>query len=187
MVSNRDVPVHSEVFLNFCNYGTYLMDDKGDLIPLGSPVWVWGKFYESVIRGILSGSLKRDKDGSGRNYWLGMDSGAIGIEISEKLPQGIRTLAEILRQGICDGKINPFARRVVSQDGAVRNADASTTFDTEELIHMNWLVDNVSGSIPAFNEILPMSRNMIRELGIYKEEIPPQKEAKTDEDFAHLR
>ena len=187
VVSNRDVPVHSEVFLNFCNYGTYLMDDKGDLIPLGSPVWVWGKFYESVIRGILSGSLKRDKDGSGRNYWLGMDSGAIGIEISEKLPQGIRTLAEILRQGICDGKINPFARRVVSQDGAVRNADASTTFDTEELIHMNWLVDNVSGSIPAFNEILPMSRNMIRELGIYKEEIPPQKEAKTDEDFAHLR
>ena len=69
----------------------------------------------------------------------------------------------------------------------MRNADASTTFDTEELIHMNWLVDNVSGSIPAFNEIMPMSRNMIRELGIYKEEIPPQKEAKTDEDFAHLR
>lgn len=187
VVSNRDVPVHSEVFLNFCNYGTYLMDDKGDLIPLGSPVWVWGKFYESVIRAILSGSLKRDKDGSVRNYWLGMDSGAIGIEISDKLPQGIRTLAEILHQGICDGKVSPFARRVISQDGTVRNADASTTFDTEELVHMNWLVDNVSGSIPTFDEILPMSRNMVRELGIYKDEIPPQKEAKTDEDFVHLR
>ena len=187
VVSNRDVPVHSEMYLNFCNYGTYLMDDKGDLIPLGSPVWVWGKFYESVIRGILSGTLKRDKDGTGRNYWLGMDTGVIDIEFSDKLPQGIRTLAEILRQGISDGRVDPFARRIVAQDGTVKNPDSSTVFSTEELIHMNWLCDNVSGSIPTFDEILPMSRNMIRELGVYKEEIPPQKEAKTVEDFAHLR
>lgn len=187
VVSNRDVPVHSEMYLNFCNYGTYLMDDKGDLIPLGSPVWVWGKFYESVIRGILSGTLKRDKDGTGRNYWLGMDTGVIDIEFSDKLPQGIRTLAEILRQGISDGRVDPFARRIVAQDGTVKNPDSSTAFSTEELIHMNWLCENVSGSIPTFDEILPMSRNMIRELGVYKEEIPPQKEAKTVEDFAHLR
>ena len=187
VVSNRDVPVHSAMYLNFCNYGTYLMDDKGDLIPLGSPVWVWGKFYESVIRGILSGTLKRDRDGTGRNYWLGMDTGVIDIDFSDKLPQGIRTLAEILRQGISDGKVDPFARRIVAQDGTVKNPDSSTAFSTEELIHMNWLCENVSGSIPTFDEILPMSRNMIRELGIYKEEIPPQKEAKTVEDFAHLR
>ena len=187
VVSNRDVPVHSEMYLNFCNYGTYLMDDKGDLIPLGSPVWVWGKFYESVIRGILSGTLKRDKDGTGRNYWLGMDSGTIGIEFSDKLPQGLRTLGEILRQGICDGKISPFARRIVAQNGSVKNPDSSATFTTEELIHMDWLCENVSGSIPTFDEILPMSRNMIRELGVHKEDIPAQKEAKTVEDFIHLR
>ncbi len=187
VVSNRDIPVQSEIYLNFCNYGTYLMDDKGDLIPLGSPVWVWGKFYETVIRSILSGSLKRDRDGTSRNYWLGMDTGAIDIDFSEKLPQGVRTLAEILRNGICNGTINPFARRVIAQDGTVKNADSSTTFTTEELIHMDWLCENVSGSIPAFDEILPMSRNMIRELGVYKEEIPAQKEAKTVEDFVHLR
>lgn len=187
VVSNRDVPVHSQMYLNFCNYGTYLMDDKGDLIPLGSPVWVWGKFYESVIRGILSGTLKRDKDGTGRNYWLGMDTGVIDIDFSDKLPQGVRTLAEILRQGISDGKVDPFARRIVAQDGTVKNPDSSTAFSTEELIHMDWLCENVSGSIPTFDEILPMSRNMIRELGVHKEEIPPQKEAKTVEDFAHLR
>ena len=187
VVSNRDVPVHSQMYLNFCNYGTYLMDDKGDLIPLGSPVWVWGKFYESVIRGILSGTLKRDRDGTGRNYWLGMDTGVIDIDFSDKLPQGVRTLAEILRQGISDGKVDPFARRIVAQDGTVKNPDSSTAFSTEELIHMDWLCENVSGSIPTFDEILPMSRNMIRELGVHKEEIPPQKEAKTVEDFAHLR
>ena len=117
----------------------------------------------------------------------GRDSGTIGIEFSDKLPQGLRTLGEILRQGICDGKISPFARRIVAQDGSVKNPDSSATFTTEELIHMDWLCENVSGSIPTFDEILPMSRNMIRELGIHKEDIPAQKEAKTVEDSIHLR
>lgn len=187
VISNRDVPVQSSTFLNFCNYGTYLMDDKGELIPLGSPVWVWGKFYVDVIQGILSGRLKRDKEGAGRNYWLGMDTDTIGIDFSDKLPQGLRTLAEILHDGMRAGAISPFRRRIVAQDGTVKNNDYTTTFTTEELIHMDWLVDNVCGSIPSFDELLPMSRNMVRELGIYKDEIPLQKEVKAVENPVHLR
>ena len=187
VISNRDVPVQSSTFLNFCNYGTYLMDDKGELIPLGSPVWVWGKFYVDVIQGILSGRLKRDKEGAGLNYWLGMDSDTIGIDFSDKLPQGLRTLAEILHDGMRAGAISPFRRRIVAQDGTVKNNDYTTTFTTEELIHMDWLVDNVCGSIPSFDELLPMSRNMVRELGIYKDEIPLQKEVKAVENPVHLR
>ena len=187
VISNRDVPVKSSTFLNFCNYGTYLMDDKGELIPLGSPVWLWGKFYVDVIQGILSGSLKRDKEGAGWNYWLGMDTDAIGVDFSDKLPQGLRTLAEILHDGMRAGAISPFRRRIVAQDGTVKNNDYTTTFTTEELIHMDWLVDNVSGSIPSYGEILPMSRNMVRELGIHKDEIPVQKEVKAVENPVHLR
>ena len=187
VVSNRDVPVQSQVYLNFCNYGTYLLDDKGDLVPLASPVWVWGKFYESVIHSILNGTLKREKEGFGRNYWMGMDTGVIGLDFSPRLPQGLRTLADILCRGLADGTIDPFARRVVAQDGTVKNESSETTFTPEQLLHMDWLCDNVSGSIPAFDEVLPMSRNMIRELGVYREKIPAQKEAKAVENFVHLR
>ena len=187
VISNRDVPVQSKMYLDFCNYGTYLMDDKGELIPLGSPVWVWGKFYESVVKGILSGTVKKEKEGAGRNYWMGMDSGLIDIDFSDKLPQGVRALAEILRRGVAEHTIDPFARRVVAQDGSVKNENSSTTFTMDELVHMNWLCENVCGSIPAFDEVLPMSRNMIRELGVYREEIPAQKEAKAVEDFIYLR
>ena len=187
VVSNRDVPVQSEVYLNFCNYGTYLLDDKGDLIPLASPVWVWGKFYESVIRSILNGTLKREKEGFGRNYWMGIDSGVIGLDFSDKLPQGVRTLAEILCRGVADGTIDPFARRIIAQDGSVKNENSTTTFTPEELLHMDWLCENVCGSIPTFDEVLPMSRNMVRELGVYREKIPAQKEAKAVENFVHLR
>ena len=187
VVSNRDVPFQSELYLNFCNYGTYLLDDKGDLIPLASPVWVWGKFYESVVRGILSGTLKKEKDGVGRNYWMGMDSGVIDLDFSDKLPQGVRALADILRRGVADHSIDPFARRIIAQDGTVKNENSTTTFTTEELLHMDWLCENVCGSIPTFDEVLPMSRNMIRELGVYREQIPAQKEARAVENFIHLR
>ena len=187
VVSNRDVPVQSKMYLDFCNYGTYLMDDKSDLISLASPVWVWGKFYESVIRSILNGTLKREKEGVGRSYWMGMDSGVIDINFSDKLPQGVRALAEFLRRGLTERTIDPFARRIIAQDGSVKNKSSDTTFTTEELLHMDWLCENVCGSIPSFDEVLPISRNMVRELGVYREEIPAQKEANAVENFVHLR
>ena len=187
VVSNRDIPVQSKMYLDFCNYGTYLLDDKGDLISLASPVWVWGKFYEKVVRGILSGSLKNDRDGSGRNYWMGMDTGVIDLDLSDHLPQGVRMLAKNLQRSIMDHTLDPFARRILASDGSVKNPGSDTTFTLDELLHMDWLCANVSGSIPTFDEVLPMSRNMVRELGVYRETIPAQKEANKDEAFIHLR
>ncbi|MBQ3488649.1 MAG: BMP family ABC transporter substrate-binding protein, partial [Clostridia bacterium] len=80
VVSNREAPTGEKMFMDFCNYGTYLMDDRGGLIPLSTPVWVWGKFYEQVVRSILSGGMKKEKgETKALNYWLGMDSGVIGV------------------------------------------------------------------------------------------------------------
>lgn len=185
VVSNRDMPVQSQMFLDFCNYGTYLMDDRGDLIPLASPVWVWGKFYETVIKGILSGTLKNDKSSSAKNYWLGMDSGVIDIKLSDKLPEGVRMLSKMLSYGIGGRHINPFLRKIKAQDGTVKN-NGDRLFSMDELIHMDWLCDNVQGSIPEFDEILPMSQAMVRELGIYKDSLPV-KEAKKLEDIDRVR
>lgn len=185
VVSNRDMPVQSQMFLDFCNYGTYLMDDRGDLIPLASPVWVWGKFYETVIKGILSGTIKNDKSSSAKNYWLGMDSGVIDIKLSDKLPEGVRMLSKMLSYGIGGRHINPFLRKIKAQDGTVKN-NGDRLFSMDELIHMDWLCDNVQGSIPEFDEILPMSQAMVRELGIYKDSLPV-KEAKKLEDIDRVR
>ena len=187
VISNRSVPTQNQMYLDFCSYGTYLMDDRGDLVPLGTPVWVWGKFYEFVIRSIFSGGWKREKGVStALNYWLGMDSGVIGLKLSDKLPEGVRQMALLLRKGLEDGVIDPFLRRIVAQDGTVKN-DGTHRFTPEQLLHMDWLCENVIGDIPPFEEILPISRNMVRELGIYRDKIPPEKEVKQREDFDHLR
>ena len=187
VISNRSVPTQNKMYLDFCSYGTYLMDDRGELIPLGTPVWVWGKFYEFVLRSIFSGGWKREKGVStALNYWLGMDSGAIDVRLSDKLPEGVRQMANLLRKGLEDSVIDPFLRRIVAQDGTVKN-DGTRRFTPEQLLHMDWLCENVIGSIPPFEEILPISRNMVRELGIYRDTIPPEKEVRSREDFDHLR
>jgi hypothetical protein len=176
VISNRDVPTQNKVYLEFCNYGTYLMDDRGGLIPLASPVWVWGKFYENVVRNLLHGGKLDDKSTpQAVNYWLGMDSGVIGLELSSRLPEGVSALAKILEKGISSRTMDPFARKIVAQDGTVKN-DGNTTFTPEELLHMDWLCDNVLGDIPAFDDILPMSQSLVRELGVYRDTIPVVKE-----------
>ena len=187
VVSNREVSSQKRGQMDFAGYGTYLMDDLGGLIPLGTPVWVWGKFYEFVISSILSGGWKREKGVStALNYWLGMDSGVIGVKFSDKLPEGVRRLAELLRKGLEEGTIDPFARRITAQDGTIKN-DGTRSFTPEELIHMDWLCENVIGDIPPFEEILPISQNIVRELGIYRDTIPPEKEVKKSENPDHLR
>ena len=186
VVSNRGFPTQQQMNRDFCNYGTYLMDDMGELIPLGTPLWVWGKFYEFALRNIFSGGWKHSSEGKALNYWLGMDSGVIDLELSRKLPAGVRQMAKILRYGMLSGNIDPFRRRIVAQDGTIKN-DGTTTFTPDEILHMDWLVENVIGSIPSFEELQPQSQALVRELGIYRDKIPTEKEGKNREDFDHIR
>ena len=186
VVSNRGFPTQQQMNHDFCNYGTYLMDDMGELIPLGTPLWVWGKFYEFALRNIFSGGWKHSSEGKALNYWLGMDSGVIDLELSRKLPAGVRQMAKILRYGMLSGNIDPFRRRIVAQDGTIKN-DGTTTFTPDQILHMDWLVENVIGSIPPFEELLPQSQALVRELGIYRDKIPAEKEGKNREDFDHIR
>ena len=187
VISNRDAPTESKMYLDFCNYGTYLMNDRGDMIPLATPIWSWGKFYEFAIRSILAGGWKRDKsDPVAVNYWLGMDSGVISVNLSDKLPEGLRQLAGVLQRGLANGTVDPFLRRIVAQDGTVKN-DGTHCLTPEELLHMDWLCDNIIGQIPPYEDILPVSQTMVRELGIYRDKIPVEKEGKPREDFDRIR
>ena len=186
VVSNREAPTQSRMYMEFCSYGTYLIDGRGSLIPLATPVWLWGRFYEFVCRSILSGGWKDTGDATALNYWLGMDSGVIGLNLSDKLPEGVRKLAELLQHAVTEGSLDPFARRIVAQDGTVKN-DGSQIFTPEQLLRMDWLCDNVVGEIPPYREIVPMSRAMVRELGIYRDEISPEKEVRANENFDRFR
>ena len=95
-------------------------------------------------------------------------------------------MAMILEEGLRNSTLDPFKRKIIAQDGSVKN-DGTRQFTPEELLRMDWLCENVVGTIPPFEEILPYSQTMVRELGIYRDSIPAEKETRQHEDFDHLR
>ena len=131
------------------------------------------------MESFLAGTLKDDK-GNLRavNYWLGMDSGVIDISLSDRLPVGVHMLAQLLRKNMRERTLDPFRRKLTTQDGRLIS-DGSRRLSPDELLRMDWLCHNVIGSIPTFDEILPMSQSIVRELGVYKDEIPAIKEKVT--------
>lgn len=176
VISNRDVPTQDRTHLNFCTSGTYMKDEAGNMQPLASPVLLWERVYENVIRSILAGTWDKNKDNHRAvNYWWGMNNGVVDVELAHTLPDGPRALARMLRYGLRTGAIDPFRRRIVAQDGTVKN-EGGRGFSPDEILHMDWLCDNIEGVIPEFEDIEPYAQPMVRQLGIHRDRIPLEKE-----------
>ena len=156
-------------------WGTYKLQPDGSMLPLAVPCWNWGPFYEKVMLCIMSGEYDSKAPGQAINYWWGMNSGVIDVQLSDSIPDGVRSLAEILKKGITNGTIDPFKCRLVDQNGLVRS-DGIRNLTPEEIMFMDWLCDNVEGTIPAFDQLLPSSQEMVRLLGVYRDKIPPETE-----------
>ena len=150
--------------------------EDGSLKLLASPSWLWGEFYVRIVRELLRDPrripLAEDSDRA-INYWWGMNSGAVDLELSDDLPEGTRALARILQNGIRAGSVQPFRRLIRAQDGRVVN-DGGRDLSMEEILKMDWLCDRVDGRLPAYDELLPIARPTVRRLGVDRRLIPPE-------------
>lgn len=158
--------------------GLARLEPDGELVQLASPSWHWGEFYVRIVREMLRDprAIPLAEDASRAiNYWWGMNSGVVDLRFSPHLPEGVRSLAEILRQGIRTGAIHPFQRLIRDQAGRVVN-DGSRDLSMEEILKMNWLCDRIDGSLPAFDELLDVAKPTVRRLGVDRESIPPEEE-----------
>lgn len=159
-------------------WGMFRIRNDGEREWLASPYWDWGAFYVQIVRTILSGqwdsSIFNRKEERAVNYWWGIANGVIGLEWAETIPDGTKALAGMLLEGIRHGTIDPFRRRVVSQDGSIRN-EGTNVFTPEEILHMDWLCDNVVGSLPEFHELSDKAQEITRLQGVYRDQIPPKK------------
>ncbi len=158
--------------------GLARLEPDGELVQLASPSWHWGEFYVRIVREMLRDprTIPLAEDSSRAiNYWWGMNSGVVDLHFSPHLPEGVRSLAEILRQGIRAGTIQPFRRLIRDQTGSVRN-DGSRDLTMEEILKMNWLCDRIDGSLPAYDQLLDVTKPTVRRLGVDRETIPPEEE-----------
>jgi basic membrane protein A and related proteins len=164
VISNRDAtnPVNSHWALE---WGTYKLNADGSMLPLAVPCWHWGSFYEKVIHSIFSGAWNDVPASRAINYWWGMDSNVTDVQLSHSLPDGVHTLANILRNGIIRGSISPFGAHITDQNGVLR-CEEGEELSTEEILNMDWLCDNVDGTIPQYDELIPQSKGLVQLLGL---------------------
>lgn len=169
-ISDRDMIVPQNASRQF---GLYHEEDGVDVPSnMATPVWHWGKFYELVFRSILSGSWKNEGPSGGiraLNYWWGMSSGVIDVICSKNLPEGTKRLVTLLKDNICSGEFNPFSGILCDQEGIIRH-ETHEPMDPEEIIKMNWLVDNVVGYIPSMDELTDEAKQIVALQGIQQEE-----------------
>ena len=138
---------------NSRQYGLYVEQDDTPK-NLAVSMYHWGAFYEELINSILRGSWKVEESGSGEtkaiNYWWGLSAGVIDVICSGTLPIGIKKLVELIKHDISHGLFHPFTGPLTDQDGNIR-CDDTDILRPEDIITMDWLVDNVIGSIPTID------------------------------------
>ena len=156
--------------------GLYITEADGSIRLLASPRWNWGTYYEKTMQSLIKGGIDALRDRNNAvNDWWGMSTGVVNVRLGETLPEGLKQLAGILKQGLISGTTDPFLRPISDGSGGIIN-DGSQSLTAEELIRMDRLTDNVDGIIPAFEDLIPQSRGLVRLLGVYRESIPPEAE-----------
>ena len=152
-------------------YGLYRKREDGSLENLATPIWDWGKFYERIIRNLCSGSGETDahKGKKAVNYWWGLSADVIDVICSKTMPWETRRLIEFLKHSIKSGSFQPFDGLIRSQDGTVRCGEGES-LGPDEIITMDWLVDNVTGKIPEFEELTEEAQPLVSLQGIKADE-----------------
>lgn len=162
-VSNQDMitPLNASRQFGLYKY------ENGEAHNLVMPVWNWGIFYEKMIHSILAGAYQSEGDAETKalNYWWGMSAGVIDLICSKKVPVGVQRLVEHMRYDICGNHIEPFYGEIHSQDGDVKNI-GEAGMRPEDIMKMDWLVDNVIGDIPSIVELIEGAKPVVELKGV---------------------
>ena len=104
-----------------------------------------GDDIESVVSKLLAAA---DNDvEKAINYWWGMPTGVVDVICSKKLPAGTVRLVNVLKHNYKTGQFHTFTDQMYAQ-GHILKEKKGETLSPEEVIEMDWLADNVVGTIP---------------------------------------
>ena len=148
------------------SYGlSHIGHDKTDLLAV--PVWKWGVYYEKILRSMLDKTIKSEYVNTARalNYYWGMSAGVVDIEYAPALPLASRRYADFFRSSLISGAGKPFMTPFYSQSGEIIGS-RQNELNLEQIIGMDYLVDNVIGSIPSYDKLSDMGRATVDTVGV---------------------
>ena len=92
----------------------------------------------------------------------------IDVICSKNIPNETKRLVDLLKQSIISGQFDVFSGVLSSQDGIVQD-DPERSLTPDEIIKMDWLAENVIGSIPKTEELKEQAKPVTFQQGVKKE------------------
>ncbi len=163
-VSDQDLITPNKASRRF---GLYRINDS-EITNMTIATYNWGIMYEKLINMILTGGWDSDsleKESKPINYWWGFTAGVVDIILSERVPVGTRRLVDIMRGLIIDDRLHTFDGEIYSQSGELVGKNG---LDIEDIIKMDWLAENVEGSIPEIQELAENAQEIVEMKGVKK-------------------
>ena len=146
---------------------SYLNGDERRLLAI--PVWRWGVYYEEILRRYFNKTMQAEYDQSNKalNYYWGMSAGVADIRYTDALPLSAIHFGELLKESIRHDICTPFLTPLRTQSGELIG-EGEKTLSLEQIISMDYLVGNVIGDIPQYDELSPMGKATVDMAGVEK-------------------
>ena len=169
VICNRDItaPNHEAR-----DYGLYLREND-EIINMATLVPHWGLFYRMMLERILNGTFNQSESrDTVTNYWWGLGSNILDVAFSSRFDSYAARTVHHFREQIREGTFSPFEGELLDQEGVLR-CDADRRLTPAEILCMDYLADNIVGTLPAMNELIDSARPLVRLQGIHGE-LKPQ-------------
>ena len=166
-ISDREMIIPNKASRKF---GLYKLTD-GEPINVTMTAYNWGVLYEKIINIIMNGnwnSTDNRDESKPINYWWGLSAGVVDLILSDKVPAETKKLVNVFQNLIIEDKFSPFEGELYSQGGKLKQ-EKDQKLETDDIITMNWLADNVVGTIPEIDELKEDVKEVVEMKGIQTE------------------
>lgn len=164
IISNRDI---SAPHLDSRAFGLYHEQD-GVITNLAMPVWNWSKLYQGIVRSIFTGAWSDEgahNADRAMSYFMGMSTDAIDVISSSRLPARLQRFVDLLHERLHSGAFLPFVGPIIDQSGTIR-LEKDVALPPQDIILMDYLVDNVIGCIPSLTELNDVAEALVSLQGV---------------------
>ena len=169
VVCNRDItaPNHESR-----DYGLYLREN-GEIVNIATLIPRWGLFYRMMLERILNGTFAQAESRDNvTNYWWGLGSSILDVAFSSRFDHYAARTVNHFREQIRDGSFSPFEGELRDQEGVLR-CEADRRLTPAEILCMDYLADNIVGTLPTIGDLIESARPLVRLQGIHGE-LKPQ-------------
>ncbi len=165
VICNRDITAPNHAARD---YGLYLREG-GEIVNIATLIPQWGPFYQTMIERLLNGTFNAAENReNATNYWWGLSSGILDVAFSNRFDPYAMRLIHHYQEELKENSFSPFEGELRDQSGALR-CEADRRLTPAEILCMDYLADNIIGSFPGPEEMIPTALPLVKLQGIHGE------------------